>query len=98
MNGVTDNLADYLVTKGMPFRKAHHCVGQIVGYAIHKRKEILALSLAELQQFSDLIEAEIFDFLETQQMIDRRATIGGTATRSVKAAVKAAEKQLQKGA
>ena len=92
------DLADYLVTKGMPFRKAHHCVGQIVGYAIRKRKEILALSLAELQQFSDLIEAEIFDFLETQQMIDRRATIGGTATRSVKAAVKAAEKQLQKGA
>ena len=92
------DLADYLVTKGMPFRKAHHCVGQIVGYAIRNRKEIHTLSLAELQQFSDLIEAEIFDFLATHQMIDRRATIGGTATRSVKAAIKAAEKQLQKGA
>ncbi len=89
------DLADYLVTKGMPFREAHHCVGQIVRYAVANRKEIHALSLSELQQFSDRIEAEIFDFLATQQMIDRRTTIGGTATRSVKAAIRAAEKKLK---
>ncbi len=89
------DMADYLVTKGMPFREAHHCVGQIVSYAVRNRKEIHALSLAELQQFSPHIEAEIFDFLTTQQMIDRRTTIGGTATRAVKAAIKTAEKKLK---
>lgn len=89
------DMADYLVTKGMPFREAHRCVGQIVSYAVRNRKEIHALSLAELQQFSPHIEAEIFDFLTTQQMIDRRTTIGGTATRAVKAAIKTAEKKLK---
>ncbi len=88
------DMADYLVTKGMPFRAAHHCVGQIVGYAVGNRKEIHELSLKKLQQFSPLIEAEIFDFLTTRQVIDRRTTIGGTATRAVKAAIKAAEKKL----
>ncbi|MDX1708143.1 MAG: argininosuccinate lyase [Desulfobacterales bacterium] len=91
------DLADYLVTKGMPFREAHHCVGQIVSYAIANRKEIHALSLAQLQQFSQLIDAGIFDFLTTRQMIDRRSAIGGTATRAVKAAIKAAERQLKRG-
>jgi argininosuccinate lyase len=90
------DLADYLVTKGMPFREAHHSVGQIVRYAVSKGKEIQELSLADLQQFSDRIEAEIFDFLTTRQMIDRRTTIGGTATRAVKAAIKTAEKKLKK--
>ncbi|MBT8332382.1 MAG: argininosuccinate lyase, partial [Deltaproteobacteria bacterium] len=90
------DLADYLVTKGMPFREAHHCVGQIVGYAVRRRKELHALSLADLQKFSDRIEDEIFDFLKTSQMIDRRTTIGGTATRAVKAAIRAAERKLNK--
>jgi argininosuccinate lyase len=89
------DLADYLVTKGMPFREAHHCVGQIVSHALRERKEIHELSLAQLQQFSTRIEAEIFDFLTTQQMIDRRSTVGGTATRRVKAAIKAAERKLK---
>ncbi|MBW2488805.1 MAG: argininosuccinate lyase, partial [Deltaproteobacteria bacterium] len=90
------DLADYLVTKGMPFREAHHCVGQIVGYAVRHRKELHELSLAELQRFSTRIEAEIFDFLKTSQMIDRRITFGGTATRVVKTAIRAAEKKLKK--
>ncbi len=90
------DLADYLVTKGMPFREAHHCVGQIVGYAVRSRKELHALSLADLQKFSDRIEGEIFDFLKTSQMIDRRTTIGGTATRAVKAAIRAAERKIHK--
>jgi argininosuccinate lyase len=90
------DLADYLVTKGMPFREAHHCVGQIVRYAVRSRKELHELSLVDLQKFSARIEGEIFDFLKTSQMIDRRTTHGGTATRAVKAAIKAAEKKLNK--
>jgi argininosuccinate lyase len=89
------DLADYLVTKGLPFREAHQCVGQIVQYAVRSGKELHALSLAELQKFSARIEDEIFDFLKTSQMIDRRTTIGGTATRSVKAAIRSAERKLK---
>ncbi len=92
------DLADYLVTKGMPFREAHHCVSQAVGFALKKKKEIHELPIKQLQRFAPQIEDDIFDYLATQQMIDRRTSIGGTATRAVNAAIKAAERKLKKGA
>ena len=92
------DMADYLVTKGLPFREAHHCVGQVVGYAIGLKKEIHELSIKELQQHAPQIEDDIFDYLGTQQMIDRRISTGGTATQTVKKAIKAAEQKLKRSA
>jgi argininosuccinate lyase len=92
------DMADYLVTKGLPFRQAHHCVGQVVGYASGLKKEIHELSVKELQQHAPQIEDDIFDFLGTQQMIDRRISTGGTATQTVKKAIKAAERKLKRSA
>ena len=90
------DLADYLVTKGMAFREAHQCVGQAVRFALKKEKEIHELTLKQLQQFAPQIEEDIFDYLATQQMIDRRTSIGGTGTEAVSAAIKAAEQKLKK--
>jgi argininosuccinate lyase len=90
------DMADYLVTKGMPFREAHHCVGQVVSYALGLKKEIHELSIKQLQQHAPQIEDDVFDYLATQQMIDRRTSIGGTATQTVKTAIKAAEQKLKK--
>jgi argininosuccinate lyase len=90
------DMADYLVTKGLPFREAHRCVGQVVRYALSLNKEIHELSLKELQQHAPQIEEDIFDYLGTQQMIDRRNSIGGTATQTVKKAIKAAEQKLKR--
>ncbi len=92
------DMADYLVTKGMPFREAHHCVGQVVRYALGLKKEIHELSIKELQQHAPQIEDDIFDYLETQQMIDRRTSMGGTGTKAVKTAIKTAEQKLKKRA
>ncbi|MEK6193384.1 MAG: argininosuccinate lyase, partial [Deltaproteobacteria bacterium] len=57
------DMADYLVVQGMPFRKAHECVGKTVGYALEKGKELHELTLADLQTFSSLVKEDIFDFL-----------------------------------
>jgi argininosuccinate lyase len=92
------DMADYLVTKGLPFREAHHCVGQIVRYASGLEKEIHELSIKELQQHAPQIEDDIFDYLEVRQMIDRRSSIGGTATQTVKTAIEAAKQKLQRNA
>jgi len=92
------DMADYLVTKGVPFREAHRRVGQIVGYAMGRGKEIHELSLKELKQHAAQINDDIFDYLGTQRMIDRRTATGGTATKTVKAAIKSAERILKKGA
>ncbi len=92
------DLADYLVTKGMPFREAHYCVGQVVSYALKNKKEIQELSLKQLQQYAPRIEEDIFEHLAIQQMIDRRTSIGGTATHAVKVALRNAQKKLKKSA
>jgi argininosuccinate lyase len=90
------DLADYLVAKGMPFREAHYCVGQIVSYALKSKKEIQELSLKQLRQYAHQIEEDVFDYLKTQQMIERRTSIGGTATEMVKAAIRNAQRKLKK--
>ena len=88
------DMADYLVVQGMPFRKAHECVGKTVGYALEKGKELHELTLADLQTFSPLVKEDIFDFLSIEQVINRRRSFGGTATDNVAAAIETAEQEL----
>jgi argininosuccinate lyase len=90
------DLADYLATKGMPFREAHHCAGKAVAYAIGQNKELDDLRLEELRRFSTLIEKDIFPALKPLSVVNRRISPGGTATKNVLREVKAAEKRLQK--
>lgn len=72
-------LADYLVRRGMPFRTAHDTTGQIVRRAIERGCEIDALTLDELKEFSDLIDADVYDHLSLEQTLDTKAQTGGTA-------------------
>ncbi len=90
------DMADYLVARGMPFRQAHSCVGNAVGYALSKKMELHELTLEELKPFSSLFDKDIFDVLTTEEMINRRKSFGGTATVNVLAAIKEAEKELVK--
>jgi argininosuccinate lyase len=88
------DLADYLVMRGMPFREAHHCVGQAVQTAVRECKELHELTLNELRKFSPLIQSDVYEYLSLNQMIDRRQSAGGTSTDQVKAAVRQAQIRL----
>jgi len=87
-------VADYLVTKGAAFRDAHHCAGRVVRYALDQEKELNDLTLDEFSQFSPLFEADIFNILTPEQMINRRTSSGGTATRNVAQAIETARQVL----
>jgi len=89
------DLADYLVPKGVPFRKAHALTGRAVAAALKKGKELHELTLEELQIFSPLIESDIYRFLKVENMVNRRMSSGGTAVENVKAALDAAKKTLK---
>lgn len=89
------DMADYLVTQGMPFREAHGCVGKAVSFALSKNKELHELSLTELKTFSSLVAKDIYQFLTPEQMIDRRTSYGGTATENVRKEIQAAEERLR---
>ena len=84
------DLADYLVRKGLPFRDAHEVVGKSVAAGIASNKDLSEMSLAELQTFSDLISADVFDVLTLEGSVQARDHIGGTAPKQVRAAVERA--------
>ena len=88
------DIADYLVKKNMPFRQAHGVVGRIVALCQERNIELTELTLAELQQFSARIEADIFDVLSVEGSVDSRTSAGGTAGVRVAEALERAEQQL----
>ena len=90
------DLADYLVKKGMTFRDAHEVVGKSVAFGIEQKKDLADLSLAELQNFSDLITEDVFEVLTLEGSIGARDHIGGTAPTQVLAAVATAKEDLSK--
>jgi len=88
------DLADYLVGRGMPFREAHGCVGKAVRFACENDKELHDLSLEELKAFAPNLEADVFEALHLEQMIERRDCEGGTARKRVADAIQSARRQL----
>jgi argininosuccinate lyase len=88
------DMADYLVTKGVPFRTAHSQVGRTVHYAEEQGKELAELSLAEIQQFAPLAQADLSEWLGVAQSVNRRRSHGGTAAARVAAALENVEREL----
>jgi argininosuccinate lyase len=79
--------ADYLSRKGMPFRDAHRVVGQIVANAIAAHHGIEDFSLDELQKFSPVFGADVFDHLTLEGALQSRDVLGGTAPVRVREAL-----------
>jgi argininosuccinate lyase len=77
------DLADYLVRRGIEFRKAHELVGRIVVYAIEQRKELLDLTLAEYQHFSPLFDEGLFEAISLESSLSGKHQTGGTAPEQV---------------
>jgi len=92
---VATDMADYLVTKGVAFRDAHRCVGEVVRHSIDEKKDLRELSLGDLKKFSQAFDEDIFELLTIEQMINRRTSLGGTAKKNVKKAIKKAEETLK---
>jgi len=88
------DLADYLVTKGLAFRDAHEVVGKAVAFGVEQQRDLSELSLAELQVYSDVITADVFDVLKLEGSVAARNHIGGTAPNQVRAAAERAKALL----
>ncbi|MDK2907057.1 MAG: argininosuccinate lyase [Petrotoga sp.] len=70
------DLADYLVKKGIPFRTAHDIVGKLVAYAITKNVSLEELNISEFRNFCQLIDEDVYEFLDLKNILKRRKTIG----------------------
>lgn len=91
--GATD-VADYLVTKGVPFREAHKIVGQLVAYCIGKGTDLESLTLKEYKEFSQVIEDDIYEKVNIENVVAKRNVPGGPAPEQVAAHIDTAKKLL----
>ncbi len=88
------DLADYFVAKGVPFREAHHLVGEIVVHAIKQGVSLNELSLKDYLSFSPLVEQDIFEALSMPRVLAKKGSVGGTAPLRVQEALAEAAKGL----
>ncbi len=89
------DLADYLVRKGVAFRDAHEVVGKAVRHGVENNLDLAEMTLATLQGFSPVIDADVFDVLSLEGSVAARDHHGGTAPAQVRAACVRARAALQ---
>jgi len=77
------DLAEYLVTRGVPFRSAHHIVGRLVGYCIERNIDFSDLELNEIRRFYPPADESIFNCFSVEASPDRRTAVGGTARSAI---------------
>ena len=81
--------ADYLVTKDIPFREAHHITGRAVALAEERNIGLEDLSLDDFnalcQDFNVTVEDEVYTILDYHTAVSRRNISGGTGPDAVKA-------------
>ena len=88
------DLADYLVRKGIAFREAHEIVGWAVRYGVEIGSDLADMTLAELQEFSGVIDNDVYAVLTLKGSMAARDHTGGTAPSQVRSAVAAARQRL----
>jgi len=88
------DLADYLVKRGLPFRQAHHIIGEVVQTAENQGVEITDLTLADLQGISDLFGDDVTAVFNFQSSLNSRDVPGGTSERALQAQLEAAREVL----
>ncbi len=89
------DLADYLVRKGLEFRKAHEVIGRIVVYAIEHGKELGELTIDECRRFSPLFDEDLFDAISLESSLAGKRQIGGTAPERVREELARAKTTLE---
>jgi argininosuccinate lyase len=83
------DVADYLVTKGVPFRESHELVGQLIRQCQAQNTTLEALNLETLQQFSPLFSADFFEAIALETCVNVRCVVGGPAPVQVQARIDA---------
>ena len=87
--------ADYLVSKGVPFRECHAIIGEIVLYCISHGKAIEELSLEQLQDFSPEFGPDIYENIDLRACVKAKKSEGSTSFESVEKMIRSAGEWLK---
>lgn len=88
------DVADYLASKGVPFREAYNLVGQVVRHCLTANKLLKDLSLPEWKALHPAFEDDIYEAIAPQQVVAARNSFGGTGFIQVRQALDEAKKRM----
>ncbi len=81
-------LADYLVRKGLPFRRAHAIVGAIVHACSKKKTSLNKLPLEEYKRYSKLFGKDVHSILDPRDSLSNKRSAGSTSPKEVRKAIR----------
>jgi argininosuccinate lyase len=81
------DVADYLVLRGLPFRRAHELVGAMVRQLLAERRDFTTLSLADWRRFSDLFDQDVLAVVTPARSVAARRTPQSTSPAAVHGAI-----------
>ena len=77
--------ADYLVSRGLPFRDAYKATGELVALCIQKGLTLEALPLADYKAVCELFDDDVFEAIKLERCAALRRVYGGPAPEHVRA-------------
>ncbi|HAV65605.1 MAG TPA: argininosuccinate lyase [Verrucomicrobiales bacterium] len=88
------DLADYLVLKGMPFRQAHHVVGEVVALAERAGKPLDRLTLTELRSVYPRFQRDALKTFDLKTAMQRRTMTGAPSEKEIERQLRMWRQQL----
>ncbi len=95
------SLAEYLVTKGVPFRTAHQVVGRLVGLCEERGLHVLKkLRVADFNMVckeyktGEIVGEDVYDWLGPENVVKRYQTAGNAGVSGFEAQLKAWKERL----
>lgn len=88
------DLAEYLVTKGLPFREAHQLVGKLVARALEMNVSLDAIPPSQMQELSPLFDENVTKVFNARRSLEKRNAIGAPSPGNVKSQIERWRKLL----
>lgn len=89
------DMADYLVRKGLPFRQAHHAVGEAVRLAAELELKLSEVPLNRLRQISECFAEDVKQVFDFAQSVSQRKVRGGAAPDAVREQIELARAKFE---
>jgi argininosuccinate lyase len=93
-NLLATDLAEYLVKRGMPFRRAHTIIGSLVADCVTRGIALNQVPFAELEKRSSLFDVDVANIFDVRRSLSQRRAIGGPSPKNIAAQIKRWRKEL----
>ena len=86
--------ADYLVSKGVPFRDAYAVSGRLVRLCVERGETLDTLPLAQYRQVHSAFDEDVYPFIDLANCVAKRSVYGGPAPGAVRVQIENARAKL----